>query len=52
MARIKRDKPRFWCRTCRLVGYRRQDEADAKAALTKKEVWPCPDGYGFHFGGK
>jgi hypothetical protein len=48
MAKKKRNKPKFWCPECRLVGYRTQELIQAKAQHHNKEVQVCPQGRGFH----
>lgn len=52
MAKVKRNKPKFWCHDCRLVGYRALELIQEKAKQHGKKVWPCPQGHGFHFGSK
>jgi hypothetical protein len=48
MTKSKKDKARFWCHTCKCMGYRTEEGARERAG--DKPVWTCPSGWGFHYG--
>ena len=51
MTRQKRNRDRYWCHTCRLIGYRilAQAQDKVKQYPKNKEVVECPEGFGWHF---
>ncbi len=48
MTKAKRNKAKFWCHECGIIGYRNPADAEAKAAELAKQVAECPAGYGWH----
>jgi hypothetical protein len=49
MTKVKRNKARFWCPQCQMVGYRNPADAQAKAAAQGKTAAECPEGFGWHY---
>lgn len=45
----KRNKAKFWCHRCGLLGYRNPVDAQAKAKEQNKTAFPCPSEEGWHY---